>query len=187
MKIAFIIFDGMTALDFVGVYDPVTRLKTMGFIPDLEWDICGLNQDAIAGSGLQFKPTRTGEPLRGYDVVIVPGGFATSELVNDSQFISWLKTAEGCLNASVCTGSILLGAAGFLKGRKATTHPGSFDDLRPYCEEVVDQRVVDEGDVITARGVTSAIDLGLFLCEKLAGKDARERISKQMDYSCYSM
>ncbi len=86
------------------------------------------------------------------------------------------------LKASVCTGALLLGAAGFLKGKRATTHPNNFDELAPYCAEVVDERVVDEGDIVTARGVTSAIDLGLYLVERLASAAARARIAKQMDY-----
>jgi cyclohexyl-isocyanide hydratase len=77
---------------------------------------------------------------------------------------------------------VLLGAAGFLEGKRATTHRTAFEELRPFCREVIDRRIVDEGDIITARGVTSAIDLGLYLCEKLAGREARERIQKQMDY-----
>ncbi len=82
----------------------------------------------------------------------------------------------------MCTGALLLGAAGFLKGKTATTHPNAFRDLQKYCLSVVNQRVVDEGEVITARGVTSSIDLGLYLCEKLAGREAKEKIRKQMDY-----
>ncbi len=121
-------------------------------------------------------------------MVIVPGGYGSRTLVNDNAFITWLRTSEACrLKASVCTGSVLLGAAGFLKGKRATTHPSAFDELRPFCEEVVDKRVVDEGDVITARGVTSSIDLGLYLCEKFAGREVRERIAKQMDYQGYGL
>jgi transcriptional regulator GlxA family with amidase domain len=103
--------------------------------------------------------------------------------MNDKSFIEWLKTAEPCkLKGSVCTGSLLLGAAGFLKGKKATTHPETFSKLKRFCSSVIDQRIVDEGDVITARGVTSSIDVGLYLCEKLAGREVKEQIRKQMDY-----
>lgn len=116
-------------------------------------------------------------------MVVVPGGYATRKLVDDQEFIRWLQTAGDCkFKVSVCTGSVLLGAAGFLEGKRATTHRSSFDELRPFCGEVLDRRIVDEGDTITARGVTSAIDLGLYLCEKLAGREVRERIQKQMDY-----
>ena len=86
------------------------------------------------------------------------------------------------MKASICTGSLLLGAAGFLKGKKATTHPEAFGELRKYCSSVVDERIVDEGDVITAGGVSSSIDLGLYLCEKLAGRAVKEQIRRQIDY-----
>lgn len=183
LKVAFIIYNGMTALDFVGVYDPLTRLKTMGFTPDLEWEICALSPQVSDGTGLRFAPTQAGKSLQGYDILVVPGGFGSRKLVNDATFIEWLKTAELCpLKVSVCTGSLLLGAAGFLKGKTATTHPSAFDHLQQYAASVVDDRIVDQGEVITARGVTSAIDLGLYLCEKLAGHEAKEQIRWQMDY-----
>ena len=186
MKAAFIIYDGMTALDFVGVYDALIRLKTMKFMPDFAWEVCAHTLQVIDGSGLRFAPTRTRGGLEDFDMVVVPGGFSARELVSDSEFIAWLKTSETCgVKASVCTGSLLLGAAGFLKGRRATTHRSAFDELRPFCETVVDEKVVDEGDIITARGVTSSINLGLYLCERLAGRDARERIQRQMDYQAY--
>jgi cyclohexyl-isocyanide hydratase len=183
VKIAFIIYDGMTALDFVGVYDPVTRLNTMGFLPDLQWDICAWSQTVRDGAGLGFVPTKVGEPLQTYDMVIVPGGFGSRMVIDDAGFIEWLRTAAPCkFKVSVCTGALLLGAAGFLRGKIATTHRNAFTDLRRFCSSVVDTRIVDEGDVITARGVTSSIDLGLYLCEKLAGRDTKERIRQQMDY-----
>jgi transcriptional regulator GlxA family with amidase domain len=184
VKAAFIIFDRMTALDFVGVYDPVTRLKSMGLLPELSWELCACSENVTDDRGLAFAPTKVCEPLRGYDLLIVPGGFGTRSLVGDIGFIEWLKTAADCeLKASVCTGSLLLGAAGFLEGRRATTHPNAFRELERFCAEVVDQRVVDVGDVVTARGVTSAIDLGLHLVERFVGKEGRERIRRQMDYS----
>ncbi len=183
MKIAFIIFNGMTTLDFVGVHDDVTRLKTMRYIEELTWDICSYTEEVKDLTGLQVVPTKVRQSLGDYDVVIVPGGYATRELVKDEAFIAWIKSAAACpLKTSVCTGSILLGAAGFLKDKRATTHQSSFKALEPLCALVVDEKVVDEGDVITARGVSSSIDLGLHVCERLAGIEVREQIRKQMDY-----
>ena len=183
MNIAFVIYNGMTTLDFVGVYDAVTRLKTMGFRDDIRWDICALTPEVKDITGLGIVPTQVAQSLAGYDMVIVPGGFSTRAMIDDGRMLDWLQTAAACqYKVSVCSGSLLLGAAGFLKGKQATTHPTAFDDLKPYVGCVLDQRVVDEGDVITARGVTSSIDLGLYLCEKLAGREAMERIRKQMDY-----
>ena len=183
MRAAFVIFEGMTALDFVGAYDPLTRLKSMRLLPEFEWDLCAFDADVSDDKGLKFKPDLVGEPLNPYDLIVVPGGFGTRTLQRDRAFIDWLRTSEAVkLKASVCTGSLLLGAAGFLKNKHATTHPSAFEELRPYCAQVLDKRVVDEGDIVTARGVTSALDLGLYLIERLAGSEARARVARQMDY-----
>jgi cyclohexyl-isocyanide hydratase len=175
----------MTALDFIGVYDPLTRLKTMGFVPEVTWDLCSFTPTASDNTGLTFTPTTPpGAPLSDYDLVVIPGGFGTRKLVGDKAFVEWIASCEESpLKATVCTGSLLLGAAGSLKDMKATTHPTSYGDLAPYCKEVLDQRIVDEGHIITARGVTSALDLGLYLCKRIAGDDVKELIRKQMDYS----
>ncbi|MBO1271711.1 MULTISPECIES: DJ-1/PfpI family protein [Shewanella] len=183
MKVAFIIFDQMTTLDLIGAYDPLTRLKSMNILPEFEWDICSFTKEVTDDKGLRLFPDKVGETLVGYDLIFVPGGFGTRSLQFDRGFTDWLKTGSSAkLKVSVCTGALLLGSAGFLAGKRATTHPNAFGELETYCDTVVDQRVVDEGDVVTGRGVSSSIDLGLFLVERLAGVDARIRISKQMDY-----
>ena len=183
MKTAFVLFDRLTALDFVGVYDPLTRLRSMQVMPDFEWSLCAFTDDVTDDRGLRFIPDVVGGSLAGYDLIVVPGGYGTRPLLRDEAFLGWLRTAAPVpLKASVCTGALLLGAAGFLQGKRATTHPNNFADLTPYCAHVVDARVVDEGEVVTARGVTSALDLGLHLVERLAGEAARARIAKQMDY-----
>ncbi|HSR12938.1 MAG TPA: DJ-1/PfpI family protein [Thermodesulfobacteriota bacterium] len=183
MNIAFVVFNGLTFLDFIGVYDALTRLKTMGFDPSMKWDVCSFTDDVADDRGLRLVPGRTGQALASYDLLVVPGGFGTRTLVKDSRFLEWLKTAETCpLKVSVCTGALLLGAVGFLKGKKATTHPGAFEELRPYCGQVLESRIVDEGNVVTARGVSSSIDLGLYMVERIAGQEARKKIARQMDY-----
>jgi cyclohexyl-isocyanide hydratase len=182
LRAAFVIFEGMTALDFVGAYDPLTRLRTMRLSEDFKWDVCAVTNEVRDHTGLRFAPTRVGQSLGTYDLLVVPGGYAARELAEDAAFLDWLRTAAACdLKASVCTGSLLLGAAGFLEGRRATTHPSAFEGLKKFCA-VSHERVVDEGDVITGGGVTAAIDLGLHLCERLAGAEAKEKIRRQMDY-----
>jgi transcriptional regulator GlxA family with amidase domain len=183
MKAAFVVFDRMTSLDFVGFYDPVTRLKSMKIIEDLEWHICSTTRSVADDKGLRIEADVIDKPLDSYDMLFVPGGFGTRNLQHDGCFIDWLKTARAVpLKVSVCTGALLIGAAGFLQGRRATTHPSAYKELEPYCGVVVRERVVDEGDIITAGGVSSSIDLGLHLVQRLAGGDARDRIAVQMDY-----
>src|SRR5262245_52681542 len=170
MTAAFLIFDRMTALDFVGVYDPLTRLRSMGILPDFSWRICALTAAVTDDRGLRFLPETVGEPLSSFDLVVVPGGYGTRVLKEDAVFLDWLRGAAAVpLKAAVCTGSLLFGAAGFLTGRAATTHPNALSELAPYCARLAEERVVDEGDVITAGGVTAALDLGLSLVERLAG------------------
>jgi cyclohexyl-isocyanide hydratase len=177
MKAAFIIFDRMTYLDFIGFYDPVTRLKSMNFIGDFEWRVCS-NKARVAddrgAAGLAMIPDSVLEPLDGYDLLFVPGGQGTRTLQNDSEFVEWLRSASSAsLKVSVCTGALLLGAAGFLRGKRATTHPSALKELEPYCDKVLTDRIVDERDVITGSGVATSIDLGLHVVERLAGADAR--------------
>lgn len=183
MKAAFVIFDRMTSLDFIGFYDPMTRLKSMKIMDDFEWHICSIIPRVVDDRGLRIEADVIGEPLKSYDMLFVPGGLGTRTLQNDRSFIDWLKAARSVpLKVSVCTGALLLGAAGFLKGRRATTHPSAYRELEPYCGEVVRERVVDEGDIVTARGVSSALDMGLHLVQRLAGAEARDRVAAQMDY-----
>jgi transcriptional regulator GlxA family with amidase domain len=183
MKSAFILFDRMTSLDFIGFYDTVTRLKSMKIMDDFEWHICATAQYVVDDRGLRIQADTVNGRLDTYDMLFVPGGFGTRELQHDRGFIDWLKGAQPVpLKVSVCTGALLLGAAGFLQGRRATTHPSAYEELERYCGAVVRERVVDEGDIITARGVSSAIDLGLHLVQRLAGMEARDRIAAQMDY-----
>jgi cyclohexyl-isocyanide hydratase len=83
---------------------------------------------------------------------------------------------------SVCTGALLLGAGGFLHGRRATTHPRALADLAPFCQTVLATRLVDDGPVLTAGGVTAGLDAGLVVVEQLAGPAVARRIRQQMDY-----
>ena len=183
MKSAFIVFDGITFLDFIGFYDPVTRLKRMNIIDDFEWRICARTRHVVDELGLRVEADTVNERLDSFDLLFVPGGLGTRKLQHDASFVDWLKTARAVpLKVSVCTGSLLLGAAGFLKGRRATTHPNAYHELQPYCATVVRERIVDEGEVITARGVSSSIDMGLYLVERLAGAEARDQIAGRMDY-----
>lgn len=183
MKTAFVIFDGMTAMDFIGIYDPLTRLKTMNIVPDFQWKVCARSEQVADDKGLRVHADSVGESLTGYDLLVVPGGMGTRKLQHDGAFIDWLRSADTAqVKASVCTGALLLGAAGYLRGKRATTHPNALEDLKPYCASVVTDRVVDEGNILTAGGVTSGIDLGLHLVERFAGADARVRVARQMDY-----
>lgn len=188
MKIGFILFDGMTTLDFVGFYDAITRLKTMGFKENLTWEFCGISEKVSDDRGINMEVTRVFPKLSEFDMIFIPGGMATRQLVDNKNFIKWIRTGENVpLKVSVCTGSLLLGAAGFLKDKKVTTHPNAFELIRQYCGKVVNSRIVKDNNIITGGGVASSVDLGLYLCELIVGKEAVENIMKQMDYPYYNL
>lgn len=186
MKIAFVVYDGMTLLDFAGAYDALTRLKSMGFVPEMDYDICARTDTVQSAEGARLTADKISPDLSAYDYVVIPGGDGIKDLMKDPAFLRWISVAsETTKVAALCGGSLLLGAAGLLKGKRATTHPQLAGILRNFAGEVLPDRIVDEGNIITAGGVTSSIDLGLFLCEKIAGQEVRETIAAQMDYRCY--
>ncbi len=183
MRIAYVIFDGITWLDFIGIYDPMSRLRSMNYLPDLSWEVCILKGKAKDDFGLEILPTKIGEALANYDAVFIPGGHGTRHLQLDPEFISWIRTAANVpWKLSVCTGSLIWGAAGFLKEKSATTHFSEYDTLKPYCKKVLKQKIVEDGNIITAGAVSSSIDLGLYLCEKWVDKKAAFEIRKRMNY-----
>ena len=184
MKIAYVVYNNITWLDFIGIYDPISRLKSMSYLPDLTWEVCSFTNNKVADNfGLEIKPDKVGNSLSEYDVIIIPGGFGTRQLQADHSFLTWIKTAEPAkFKISICTGSLILGAAGFLTDRKATTHYQEYETLKPYCKEVIQDRIVDDNNVITSGAVSASIDLGLYLCKKWAGEAAENEIRKRMDY-----
>lgn len=183
LRIAFILFNGITFLDFAGFYDVIYRLGQFEAGKELSWDICAATEEVTDELGMTVKVGKVLPELSGYDMVFVPGGMGTRQLRYDEDFVSWLKGARNVPHkVSVCTGSLLLGAAGLLEGRKATTHPSAYDLLRPYCKEVVETRIVHDGNVITGGGVSTSIDLGLYLISFFAGEAAMNAVRKQIDY-----
>lgn len=181
MKIAFILYDGITMLDFIGIYDPLTRLHK--FIDDLELTTHAFSHTIQDSFGLKVQVDHEQADLSSYDVIVVPGGFGTRALMEHDAFIEWIKTANAVpMKTSICTGSLILGAAGMLEGRRATTHFEEYDALKDYCKEVRKDRIVEDRDVITAGAVASSLDLGLYLCEKWVGIEKTNWIRGRMDY-----
>jgi transcriptional regulator GlxA family with amidase domain len=186
MRIAFVLFDQMTTLDFVGFYDAVTRLKIMNLMEDVSWDLCALTERVTDELGVIIEIKHIAPDLSSYDMIFVPGGRGTRTLRNEPTMVDWLKTAAGVqYKISVCTGALLLGAAGYLEGRRATTNPPAYELLEPYCAEVVRARIVQDGYVITGGGVATSIDLGLYVLELLTDAETVKHIAQSMDYPYY--
>ena len=122
LRIAFVILEGMVTLDFLGVYDPISRIKTMGFRDDVEWDICALAEEITdSTSQLTIKTNVVKPDLSSYDMFIVPGGRGVNQARENPEFMDWIKAGRSArYKVGVCNGTLLLGEAGFLIGRKAT-------------------------------------------------------------------
>lgn len=184
-NLALVAFSGQTHLDFIGFYDCMTRLKV--HFGDFKLSVCALEHEIADNFGLKFIAEKRSD-LSEFDAVFVPGGMATRALKDDVDFISWLKTTSGAkYKFSVCTGSLLFGAAGFLRGLSATTHPFCHDLLAPYCAKVLSEKIVcedtqDGGKIITAGGVSSSVELGLFVVEIFGGKEFAQKTRLAMDY-----
>lgn len=180
MDIAIPIFDRITALDAVGPYEVLSRMPgaTVKFIAAkpgpvrTEQDMLGL----IADASLDELP----HP----EVIVVPGGSGTRPLMSDEKMLGWLRTAHETSEwtTSVCTGSLLLAAAGILDGLEATTHWLVLDKLAEYGAIPVSRRVVEEGKVITAAGVSSGIDMALTLAAYIAGEELAQAIQLGIEY-----
>jgi len=177
-RIAFLVFPGITFLDLAGGYDALRRL------PDVTHRIVGTQPEVEDESGLVLRAEGVYEDLSAFDLLYVPGGLGTRTLMHDERCLDYLRGwGDERPLASVCTGALLLGAAGLLAGRRATTHHNAFDLLRPLCGELVtDERVVEDGPIVTAAGVSSSLDLGLFLVDRFWGREERDRIAREMEY-----
>jgi cyclohexyl-isocyanide hydratase len=183
-RFAFVAFSDMTLLDLVGVHDPVRRIASMGFDATTSCELVAAHEGPVwTGDGAQLTCARVRPELSDFDVLVVPGGPGARARVDDASLVSWLRTfPSNRLVVSVCTGALLLGAMGRLAGRRATTHASALERLPAFGATVSRERVVDEGDVITAGGVTSGIDAGLHVVRSLMGDDVAARVAAQMEW-----
>lgn len=190
--IAILLYDGFDELDAVAPYEVFRTAAALG--ADLSARLVTLDdrETVTASHGLRVGVDGTLDPESDRpDVLVVPGGGWN----NRSEAGAWAEAEKGVVPeavatfheagttvASVCTGGMLLARAGLTDGRPAVTHASAVDDLRESGADVVDARVVDDGDVLTAGGVTSGLDLALHLVERFADADVAERVATEIEY-----
>jgi putative intracellular protease/amidase len=180
LRIAILIFDRLTALDAIGPYEVLSRLPDSELVfvatePGLkrtDTDRLGVNADVA----LRDLP----DP----DVVLIPGGEGSRPLMDDGEVLDWLRGAHGASTwtTSVCTGALVLGAAGILEGKRATSHWAYLDRLRELGAEPVSERVVEDGKIVTGAGVSAGIDMALTLASRIAGDDVAKAIQLGIEY-----
>ena len=181
MRIVIPLFDGFTALDIVGPYEILRML------PDSEVVFAAAAPGAYAdGEGLlQLLATASFQEVVEADILLVPGGPGARSGLADESLLDWIRRlhATTAWTTSVCTGSLLLGAAGLLDGLEATTHWGAVDTLESYGATYTPRRVVEQpGGIVTAAGVSSGIDMALRLAELIAGRVAAEAFQLAIEY-----
>ncbi|HWW44638.1 MAG TPA: DJ-1/PfpI family protein [Acidimicrobiia bacterium] len=181
MEFAIGLYDGFTALDAIGPYAVFTN------VPDSDVVICAARRGVLADETglLRFDIEHTFADVTHPDVVLVPGGVITRRLARDgAPIVEWLRTVHPTttVTTSVCTGALLLGAAGLLSGRRATTHWLALEQLRAYGAIPCSERVVADGKVRTGAGVAAGIDLALQLVGELQGSETAQAIQLGIEY-----
>ncbi|GHG85307.1 DJ-1/PfpI family protein [Streptomyces lanatus] len=180
MQIAMVLYDRFTALDIIGPYEALSRL------PDAQVDFIAETAGPVrADTGfLAIMADKSLADVPHPDILVVPGGPGTLDQIENETLLEWLRTADttSTWTTSVCTGSLLLAAAGLLEGRRATTHWLTLDFLAQYGAESTGERVVPDGKYITAAGVSSGIDMGLTLVGKIAGDEHAQAVQLLTEY-----
>ena len=180
MDIVCFVFDGITALDIVGPYEVLQRL------PGAQVKFVGLTRGEVRTDtkALALVADYAIDEITHADVLIVPGGFATRTLEKNEELLEWIRAidATSTFTTSVCTGSVLLAAAGLLAGKEATCHWASLERLREYGATPTGRRVVEEGKIVTAAGVSSGIDMALMLAARIAGDDVAQAVQLGIEY-----
>jgi putative intracellular protease/amidase len=180
MDIAIPIFDRITALDAIGPYEVLSRL------PGARVRWIAIKAGTYQTDNRMLTMTAD-EPLSAVphpEILVVPGGFGTRSLMTPNPLLDWIRAAHETSQwtTSVCTGSLLLGAAGLLKGLDATSHWAALDDLAALGAKPTLERVVERGKIITAAGVSSGIDMALTLAARIAGEEFAQSIQLGIEY-----
>jgi putative intracellular protease/amidase len=180
VKIAIPLYDRFTALDAVGPYEVVQRLPGA----EITWLAAAPGPVGADTGQLHLHADASFEDLPDPDILIVPGGTGTDAVLDDERLIGWIRRAHETSQwtTSVCTGSLLLGAAGVLDGLEATSHWLDLETLERFGAKPTGRRVVEQGKVITAAGVSSGIDMGLVLAAKIAGPEVAQAIQLGIEY-----
>ena len=180
MQIAIPLFDRFTALDAVGPYEVLSRLPGV----EITFVAAEPGPKRTDTRMLELTADASLAELPRPEVVLVPGGIGTRALLDDEQMLGWIREAHehSQWTTSVCTGSLLLAAAGVLEGLEATTYWTELETLARFGARPVERRVVEQGKVITAAGVSSGIDMALTLAARIAGDDVAQAIQLGIEY-----
>jgi putative intracellular protease/amidase len=180
MQIAIPLYDRFTALDAVGPYEVLSRIPGA----DLKFVATEAGPYTTDSGMLTMLAEASLDDVPQPDILCVPGGWGTRAAISDERLVGWIRKAHETTQwtTSVCTGSLLLGAAGILDGLQATSHWLELETLAEMGAHPTEQRVVEQGKVITSAGVSSGIDMALFLLGKISGDEFAQTIQLLIEY-----
>ncbi len=181
MQIAIVVYPGFTALDFIGPYEVLRN------VPDTEVRFVWHEPGPIAADSgaLLIGATHSFDETPSPDILLVPGGMTTFEHARDEKLLDWVRRAHesATWTASVCSGSVILAAAGLLEGKRATSHWMCVPMLKTFGVTAVgDERIVHEGRIVTCAGVSAGIDLGMWLAGEIVGEARAKAIQLTIEY-----
>jgi transcriptional regulator GlxA family with amidase domain len=180
MQIAILIFEKLTALDAIGPYEVLRS------VPGWEVKFVGPEKGTVRtdSGALGLSADHSLDEVSGADIVLVPGGKGNRPLLEDEAVLSWLREmdAGSKWTTSVCTGALVLGAAGLLEGKRATTYWPFLEQLREYGADPVGGRFVEDGKTITAAGVSAGIDMAFHLVGQEAGPEVAQAVQLGIEY-----
>jgi transcriptional regulator GlxA family with amidase domain len=179
-KVAILLFDGMTALDAIGPYDVLRQ------VPGWEVTFVGKEPGQVRteDGGLGLVADVGIDAVGDVDILLVPGGSGTDVLAADAEVLDWVRTVDrgSRRTTSVCTGALVLGAAGLLEGRRATTYWQNLEELRVLGAEPVTSRWVEDGKYLTAAGVSAGIDMALHLVAEEVAPEMSQAVQLGIEY-----
>jgi transcriptional regulator GlxA family with amidase domain len=180
MKTSILIFDGITALDAIGPYEVLRNVPGW----EVEFVAATTGEKRTDSGHLGLSADRALEEVTETDIVLVPGGAGNRPLLSDDAVLSWLREVDRQTKwtTSVCTGSLVLGAAGLLEGKRATGHWLYLEPLRAYGADPVGGRYVEDGKVVTAAGVSAGIDMALHLIGQEVGPEVAQAVQLGIEY-----
>lgn len=179
VSIAFLLFPNVTQLDLTGPAQVLSRLGNAKV--DLVWKTL---DPVMTDAGFAIMPTATFDDVAAADILCVPGGLGVIGVINDDAAMDWVRKLGACAEwvTSVCTGSLILGAAGLLKGYKATTHWASHNQLALFGAEPIKARTVFDRNRVTGGGVTAGIDFALALTAAIRGEEHARMVQLSLEY-----
>jgi transcriptional regulator GlxA family with amidase domain len=179
MDIAFLLYDNMTSLDFIGPY------QVLALVPKVRIHLVATEAGPVrTDMGLRMYADKRLEEVPRADIIVVPGSPDPSKVMGDERVLSWLRALDATSKwtTSVCTGALILGAAGLLKGKRATTHWSATEQLKNFGATPVEERVVFDGKVVAAAGVSAGIDMALSLVAREFGELTAQCIQLGIEY-----